>query len=111
DARRRAALPGGGLRWVPDEANRPHDTAGRGGALLAGARGRERGMNEQQTRGTVLIVDDHSRNRALLAAYLASVDCEVQEAADGYEALAMIHAAPPDVILLDVMMPGLDGYA
>jgi signal transduction histidine kinase len=61
--------------------------------------------------GTVLVVDDQPANRELLAAYLETVPCAVQLAADGEAALAAVAASPPDVILLDVMMPGLNGYA
>ncbi|HZR99071.1 MAG TPA: response regulator [Chloroflexota bacterium] len=60
--------------------------------------------------GTVLVVDDQAANRELLAGYLEGVPCTLQEAADGEAALAAVAASPPDVILLDVMMPGLDGY-
>jgi signal transduction histidine kinase/CheY-like chemotaxis protein len=61
--------------------------------------------------GTVLVVDDQAANRELLSAYLDGVPCAVAEAEDGEAALAAVAARPPDVILLDVMMPGLDGYA
>jgi DNA-binding response OmpR family regulator/nitrogen-specific signal transduction histidine kinase len=67
-------------------------------------------MTAPATLGTVLVVDDQATNRELLAAYLASVPCAVQEATDGESALALVAVAPPDLILLDVMMPGLDGY-
>jgi signal transduction histidine kinase len=60
---------------------------------------------------SVLVVDDQAANRELLVAYLAALPCAVQEAADGEAALAAIAASPPDLILLDVMLPGLDGYA
>ena len=62
-------------------------------------------------RATVLVVDDAKLNRELLVAYLASSACRVLEAADGESALAVVAATPPDLILLDVIMPGLDGYA
>ncbi|HEY7066121.1 MAG TPA: ATP-binding protein [Chloroflexota bacterium] len=61
--------------------------------------------------GTVLVVDDQPANRELLAAYLEAVPCAVRTAGDGETALAAVAASPPDLILLDVMMPGLDGYA
>jgi two-component system, cell cycle sensor histidine kinase and response regulator CckA len=60
---------------------------------------------------TILVVDDRAANRELLAAYLAPLACTVREAVDGESALALATAAPPDLILLDVMLPGLDGYA
>src|SRR4051794_34047 len=59
---------------------------------------------------TILVVDDQAANRELLAGYLADSPCVVQEAADGEHALALATAAPPDLIILDVLIPGLDGY-
>jgi putative two-component system response regulator len=58
----------------------------------------------------VLVVDDGPANRELLQAYLAGLDCDVRLAEDGASALEQIKAEPPDLVLLDVQMPGLDGY-
>jgi putative two-component system response regulator len=58
----------------------------------------------------VLVVDDGAANRELIEACLAGVDCEIRTADNGRTALAMVEAAPPDLVLLDVQMPGLDGY-
>ena len=58
----------------------------------------------------VLVVDDGAANRELIRLYLSSIDCEVRLAADGVTALAMIEADPPDLVLLDVRMPRMDGY-
>jgi putative two-component system response regulator len=58
----------------------------------------------------VLVVDDGPANRELIEACLAGVDCEVQSAAEGLTALAMIETNAPDLVLLDVQMPGMDGY-
>jgi two-component system, cell cycle sensor histidine kinase and response regulator CckA len=58
----------------------------------------------------VLIVDDEPRNRQLLEVMLTPEKVVLQIAASGEEALAMVAAQPPDLILLDVMMPGIDGY-
>ena len=58
----------------------------------------------------VLVVDDGAANRELLQAYLAGLDCDVRLAEDGASALEQIKAEPPDLVLLDVQMPGLDGY-
>lgn len=57
----------------------------------------------------VLLVDDEKKIRDLLAAYLRADDFEVAEASDGLEALAKIRRAEPDLVILDVMMPGMDG--
>ena len=58
----------------------------------------------------VLVVDDGAANRELIRACLAGVDCEVRTAEDGMTALQSIKASFPDVVLLDVQMPGLDGF-
>jgi CheY-like chemotaxis protein len=58
----------------------------------------------------VLIVDDERNNRALLEAMLTPEGYLLQTAASGEEAVAIVAQQPPDLILLDIMMPGLDGY-
>jgi putative two-component system response regulator len=58
----------------------------------------------------VLVVGDGAANRELVQAYLAGLDCEVRLAEDGASALEQIKAEPPDLVLLDVQMPGMDGY-
>jgi len=59
---------------------------------------------------TLLVVDDITTNRELLVMLLESPDCQLLEASNGPEALRLAAAAPPDLILLDVMMPGMDGF-
>ena len=58
----------------------------------------------------ILIVDDERRNRDLLEVMLEPEGYVLATAVSGDEALAAITAQRPDLILLDVMMPGLDGY-
>ena len=58
----------------------------------------------------VLIVDDERHNRDLLEVMLAPEGLLLQTAASGEEALAKVAQEPPDLILLDIMMPGMDGY-
>jgi len=58
----------------------------------------------------VLVVDDGAANRELIRMYLGGITCEVRVAADGVTALEMIEADPPDLVLLDVRMPRMDGY-
>src|ERR1017187_1538723 len=60
--------------------------------------------------GLVLIVDDEEQNRMLLRDPLEARGYEIAEAENGMEALEKIAARPPDVILLDVMMPKMDGF-
>jgi diguanylate cyclase (GGDEF)-like protein/PAS domain S-box-containing protein len=59
---------------------------------------------------TVLIVDDEPQNRKLLEALLQPEGYATRTAGTGEEALGSVAQAPPDLILLDVMMPGMDGY-
>ena len=57
----------------------------------------------------ILVVDDEKKIRDLLTAYLRSDGFEVAEASDGATALATIRRTEPDLVILDVMMPGMDG--
>ena len=57
----------------------------------------------------ILVVDDHEDNVELLRARLEARGYLVESARDGLEALERVHARAPDLILLDVMMPKLDG--
>ena len=58
----------------------------------------------------ILIVDDVPRNAKLLADILSVQGYEIITAASGTEALERIETEPPDLVLLDVIMPGMDGY-
>ncbi len=60
-------------------------------------------------RPRVLVVDDLDANRRLLTALLEPLGCEIFAATDGREALEQAELHPPDLILLDVMMPEIDG--
>ena len=59
---------------------------------------------------TILIVDDEPFNVDLLEQQLEELGYDTQSAANGQEALDAVAAAPPDLILLDVMMPVMDGF-
>ncbi len=61
-------------------------------------------------RPLVLVVDDHPLNVELMEGFLSEIDCRVATAVDGIEALEMIGREAPDLVLLDVMMPGLNGF-
>jgi len=59
---------------------------------------------------TILVVDDEERIRALLQAYLTQEGFRVVTAANGALALPLVSQEHPDLILLDVLMPEMDGY-
>lgn len=61
-------------------------------------------------RPKILVVDDHSSSRMMAAALLSVEGYEVLEAENGLKALDCVTMADPDLILLDVMMPEMDGY-
>ncbi|TMG47297.1 MAG: response regulator [Chloroflexi bacterium] len=62
------------------------------------------------TLGKVLIVDDEIANVELLARRLEAIGCQTQVASSGERAIALARTEQPDLILLDVMMPGMDGW-
>jgi adenylate cyclase len=67
-------------------------------------------MNSSRNCGYVLVVDDEEPNRSLLRDTLEARHYEVNEAEDGFSALESAAARVPDVVLLDVMMPKMDGF-
>jgi DNA-binding response OmpR family regulator len=60
---------------------------------------------------TILVVDDDRRLRDLVKAYLEQEDFRIVTAGDGQEALHIARQEHPDLVILDLMMPGMDGYA
>jgi DNA-binding response OmpR family regulator len=60
-------------------------------------------------RPLVLVVDDEARIREIARRYLEADGCAVIEASDGEEALARFEERRPDVVILDIMLPGIDG--
>ena len=58
----------------------------------------------------ILIADDNPANCELLQAYLEEVDCQIELAIDGQDTLEKVESFQPDLILLDVMMPRLNGF-
>lgn len=58
----------------------------------------------------ILLVDDHEKNIALLKTKLANEFYNVITASNAYEALLLVKQRNPDLIILDVMMPGMDGF-
>lgn len=59
---------------------------------------------------TILIVDDEERNRKLLEVFMQAEGYRTISVGDGREAVALASRELPDLILLDMMMPGMDGF-
>ncbi|MBN3959438.1 response regulator [Nostoc sp. NMS8] len=64
----------------------------------------------QQSKGNILVVDDTPDNLRLLSAMLTQLGYEIRRVINGATALKTVQAAPPDLILLDIMMPEMNGY-
>jgi two-component system CheB/CheR fusion protein len=60
-------------------------------------------------RPVVLLVDDHHDTRLMYAEFLGTW-FEVAQASDGAEALALIERRPPDILITDLSLPGMDGF-
>ncbi|REK75876.1 response regulator transcription factor [Paenibacillus paeoniae] len=60
--------------------------------------------------GYVLIVDDDPHIRELMSVILVKEGYQVQQASDGKEAIAAMEASPADMVILDIMMPNMDGW-
>src|SRR5512137_678366 len=60
---------------------------------------------------TILVVDDDRRLRDLVKAYLEQEDFRIVTAGDGQDALHVACQEHPDLVILDLMMPVMDGYA
>jgi signal transduction histidine kinase len=69
-------------------------------------------MNAEQNggRGSILVVDDEELNRILLSTYLREAGYAVEAADDGQEALQLLRTHSFDAVLLDLLMPGMNGY-
>ena len=70
----------------------------------------KRAEKEQEKTPMVLVVDDNQQNLELLQAYLEDMDCRTTPAHNGPQALEIVAKDPPDLILLDVMMPKMSGF-
>ena len=67
-------------------------------------------MSEDIKGSKILVVDDNAANAELLVAYLKETGVEIDVAVSGEEALGKVEDSPPDIILLDIMMPGVSGF-
>lgn len=70
---------------------------------------RNGGPGREGADGRILVVDDNDDCRMALKSFLEASGYEVAEAADGEEAVERARETDPDLILLDIMMPGVDG--
>lgn len=66
--------------------------------------------DNSESSATILVVDDIEDNRVVLGKLLRPKGYQVFSAATGEEALSFVEATPPDLILLDLIMPGMDGF-
>ena len=67
-------------------------------------------MAAAESKGSILVVDDNPDNVEILRAFLESRGYTVAVAAEGRAALARMEQVRPELVLLDVMMPGMDGW-
>ncbi|HSI59453.1 MAG TPA: response regulator transcription factor [Ideonella sp.] len=87
------------------------DPPGNTGTPLAAAHSRQQAMAAAAPKPHVLVVEDHAPLREQLVALLLRAGYRVDEAADGRLALRSVLAQVPDLLLLDLSLPGLDGLA
>src|SRR3954454_20037498 len=66
-------------------------------------------MGPMHVRGSVLVVDDEPTIGEVVSAYLRRAGYDTRVAADGHAALAAVAERAPDLIVLDLMLPGVDG--
>jgi CheY-like chemotaxis protein len=69
----------------------------------------QEGRRDSPEDAVVLVVDDYQDCREMYAAYLALSGFKVLKARDGHEALDVVRASVPDLILMDLSLPGMDG--
>jgi two-component system cell cycle response regulator DivK len=67
-------------------------------------------MASLENKGTILYVEDNPDNRLLVKRILMAEDYSLLEAIDGKDALNVLRTARPDLILMDINMPDMDGY-
>ena len=67
-------------------------------------------MQSTENKGTILYVEDNPDNRMLVRRILLSEDYGLLEATDAHDALELLKTTKPDLILMDINMPDMDGY-
>ena len=65
---------------------------------------------EFQAKPTILIIDDSEQSREILRAYLEKEKYKIAFATNGIDGLNQVRKNPPDLVLLDILMPGMDGF-
>jgi CheY-like chemotaxis protein len=86
------------------------DVTAAGSGTRAGPQKEGNGPRRPHARANILLVDDNPDSLRLLSLILTRVGYSVRPATDGHQALTAAQSTPPDLILLDIMMPGMDGY-
>ena len=67
-------------------------------------------MSKQGSKGTILYIEDNADNRTLVRRILHAEDYEFEEAKNASDALDVLRTARPNLILMDINMPDMDGY-
>jgi two-component system, cell cycle response regulator DivK len=67
-------------------------------------------MSQQDTKGMILYIEDNADNRTLVRRILHAEDYELTEAKNASDALLVLRTARPNLILMDINMPDMDGY-
>jgi signal transduction histidine kinase len=93
------------LRWLPQ----PRDVVPEGGVVLPSAADAS-ASGRSDPLGSILLADDNADMRDYVRRLLRDQGYRVAAVGDGLSALAAVRSDPPDLILSDVMMPGLDGF-
>jgi two-component system, chemotaxis family, CheB/CheR fusion protein len=103
------SLVEGGRRGTITPRGRPRTSAGRGTFAHDGYAAQNGFVTPPLIGVSVLVVEDDVDLRTLLRIWLEAAGAQVQDAADGIEALEAVRRERPDVIVCDLQMPGLDG--
>jgi CheY-like chemotaxis protein len=95
---------GSGVAFIPPSGRRTED------ASLVADPGSRGPVDRRRTRARILLVDDMEDQRELYREYLLFAGFDVAVARDGYEAVDEALRTRPDVVIMDLAMPGLDGF-